>query len=330
MTLVKVHIVALRKCGKHIAAYLTCGICGRGFATLRCFGLGLPCSVLSLLIVAHAVLHLRIGAKGVVVFIGECAVLHDVFVYTLLLLLGGHSVDHLAVGIYNVCIFGIGRDYERSQVAATDVRKVSVVVGEQCGLLCEVYGLLAVLYGIADEGRALTPLAYAGHVADDEGVALVHLVDGQRYRVNLLCGEIAIQLFLARITQLVYKELVYVSDFAETLAEYIGLRRWHHRQKCEAVAALCRIVYLLGAEVGLYRQSLSVIVRLSRRLLRFSSPTSSSSISHASSTESTGILPGISPLHCVSISCISSVSITQSVSSCGVMSSHRLLCTHPW
>lgn len=59
-------------------------------------------------------------------------------------------MDYVAVGIYNICIFGVGGNDERTEFAASYVRKVAVVVREKSRFLCEVNRASALPYSITD------------------------------------------------------------------------------------------------------------------------------------------------------------------------------------
>lgn len=48
---------------------------------------------------------------------------------------------------------------------------------------------LALLDSPADKGRTLSAFAYTGHIADDEALALLHLIDGKGHTVYLLGGK---------------------------------------------------------------------------------------------------------------------------------------------
>ena len=68
-----------------------------------------PCAVLVLLIVSRAVLDLVVSGKNIVVFIGKCAMLHDVAKNSLLFFFTWELVYNVAVCVDDISVFGIGR-----------------------------------------------------------------------------------------------------------------------------------------------------------------------------------------------------------------------------
>ena len=69
---------------------------------------------------------------------------------------------------------------------------------------------LALFYCPADKCGHLTAFSYAGLVANDKCLPLLHLIDGHCHAVNLLSGKCLMQLVRRVITEFLSYELVYV------------------------------------------------------------------------------------------------------------------------
>ena len=75
---------------------------------------------------------------------------------------------------------------EGKKILGSNVREVSIHIGEQVGLFSDKENFLSLAFGPADKRSTLTPLTNAGHIADDEHLALLHLMNGKTHGIHLL------------------------------------------------------------------------------------------------------------------------------------------------